>query len=208
MAKRSSKKKLTKKRSTKKTPASRKQTTRKTAGKKTGKKTTKKTAAAKARSASKKRTPRHATKKRTTKKKTAGARAQRPTKPKPVKTGRGPSAAEVGRSFVEMLRTGQGDDAIWKKWMHKDCVSIEGAGVELAFHGIPAIRAKAAEWEKNHVIHDVQIDGPYLGSTGFSVVYTLDITDTTTNVRTEMKEVAVYTVKNGKIVQEEFMYAA
>jgi ketosteroid isomerase-like protein len=53
--------------------------------------------------------------------------------------------------------------------------------------------------------HDV--DGPYLNGDQFAVKYRFDTTNKKTRERTSMNEIAVYTVKEGKIVQERFFDA-
>jgi hypothetical protein len=57
-----------------------------------------------------------------------------------------------------------------------------------------------------HRLHGASAEGPYIGASGFSVKFAMDVEDTTTNDRSLMEEIGVYTVQNGKIVREEFMY--
>lgn len=53
----------------------------------------------------------------------------------------------------------------------------------------------------DHGIWDDAISGDK-----FAVVHDYDITQKATGNRIQMREIALYTVKNGKIVHEEFMY--
>ena len=55
---------------------------------------------------------------------------------------------------------------------------------------------------------EAHAEGPYVGATGFSVKFRMDIKDNSTGRRTIMEEIGVYTVFNGKIIQEEFMYGS
>ena len=57
-------------------------------------------------------------------------------------------------------------------------------------------------------MHGASAEGPFVGATGFAVKFTIDLETKSTGKRETMTEVGVYTVKNGKIVQEEFMYHA
>lgn len=50
--------------------------------------------------------------------------------------------------------------------------------------------------------------GPFLhGNDRFSLIFDAEITEKATGNTVQMKEVAVYTVANGKIVREEFYYS-
>jgi len=104
-----------------------------------------------------------------------------------------------------MFNAGQLDQ-IESRWWSPAIVSIEGGEVGIAFSGRRTVREKNDGWKRTHVMRGASAEGPYVGATGFSVKFRLDIEDTTTGQRTEMEEVGVYTVHNGKIVQEEFMY--
>ena len=56
-------------------------------------------------------------------------------------------------------------------------------------------------------MHETTAAGPYLhGTDRFSVVFGMDVTNKTSGERVQMQEVAVYTVRDGKIVREEFFY--
>lgn len=136
-------------------------------------------------------------------------RAKRPaasSAPKPVKTGRGPSPAEVASSLVALMREGKFTEAE-DRWLAPGIVSVEGAGVSMAWTGKKAVLAKYRAWEADHEMHDMRVDGPWIGATGFAVKYGGDVTQKSTGQRTHMEEIAVYTVKDGKIVREEFHFA-
>ena len=86
--------------------------------------------------------------------------------------------------------------------------SIEGVGVSLAWSGRKAVEAKNAGWVETHVIHSCSAEGPYVGATGFAMRMRMDVEDKTTGDRVMMDEVGAYTVLNGKVIQEEFMYGS
>jgi hypothetical protein len=50
------------------------------------------------------------------------------------------------------------------------------------------------------------VNGPFLGDNQFAVQYTFDATFKPTGQRSQMTEMALYTVKDGKIVKEQFFY--
>ena len=124
--------------------------------------------------------------------------------PKPVKSGKGPTPGEVGAAVVEMVRAGAPEEEIWAKWFSPKLVSIEG-GMGQAWHGRKAVKAKAAWWYGAHKVHSIEADGPFVGATGFGVRYTIDAEEIESGNRFKGDELAFYTVKNGKVIQEEFM---
>ena len=94
-----------------------------------------------------------------------------------------------------------------------DAVSVEAAEMNpdmgRTAEGREAIRGKHDWWEANMEVHSVVVDGPWLhGEDRFAVTFEVDATDRNTDKRHKMKEVAIYTVKAGKIVREEFYWAA
>ena len=124
--------------------------------------------------------------------------------PYDVKTGRGSTPAEIGKDLVASFNTQTPDEQIWKKWFSPQIVSIEGSGQ--GWRGMKGLKAKAAGFHERFTVHGARAEGPYVGGTGFAVKFTMDMEDKQTGQRHSGSEVGVYTVKNGKIVQEEFMY--
>ena len=108
-------------------------------------------------------------------------------------------------AYCQEGREAEGLDTLYAP----NAVSIEAA--ELAdgggreAKGLDAIRAKHAWWDKNIEVHSFSADGPYLhGDDRFAVIFDAAFTMKATGERTEMKEVAIYSIANGKIVREEF----
>lgn len=126
----------------------------------------------------------------------------------PISTGSGASAAEIGGAVVAHINSGAHDDTpLWDKYWSKDFVSIEGIGANLAWHGRAAVKEKCEGWMSENTVHGCRAEGPFVGSTGFSVHITMDVEEKKSGNRRTMREVGVYTVQNGKVVREEFMYA-
>jgi hypothetical protein len=123
-----------------------------------------------------------------------------------VKTGTGATPLEVARDFVELLRSGRADE-VEKKWLAASIESVEGVGASMAWSGKKAVLAKYRGWEADHEIHRMIVDGPWIGATGFALRFAIDATQLSTGQRMEMEEIAVYTVRNGKVVREEFHFA-
>jgi hypothetical protein len=54
-------------------------------------------------------------------------------------------------------------------------------------------------------IHSFDAHDPFAGHDRFVVQYHADVTDKNSKQRRKLSEVGVYTVKDGKIVREEFL---
>jgi ketosteroid isomerase-like protein len=92
-----------------------------------------------------------------------------------------------------------------------DAVSVEAAdmGQGRETHGLAGIHGKHDWWETTQIVHSASVEGPFLhGDDRFAVIFELDAEDKASGRRVEMREVAVYHVKDGKIVREEFFYGA
>ena len=90
---------------------------------------------------------------------------------------------------------------------HPDCVSVEPMappGMDTEYKGVAAIKAKHDWWTSNFEMHSSVTDGPYVNGDKFSVIFEIDVTDKNSGERSQMKEVGLYFVEDGKIVREEF----
>ncbi|TVQ62067.1 MAG: nuclear transport factor 2 family protein [Phycisphaerales bacterium] len=168
------------------------------------KKTAKKTQKKSAKPASKGVQKKAATKKAGSKK--ARAKKTKKTEMVPVSSGKGLTPGELAKLVMAHVQSGApSDKPLWKSHWSNKAVSIEGSGH--AWHGLKAIAKKSEEWLSQHTIHSASASGPFAGSTGFAILYDMDVEVKATGDRIKMQEVGVYHVKNGKVVQEEFMYA-
>ena len=118
---------------------------------------------------------------------------------------------EVGKKLVELCRQGKNDVAADTLYAN-DIESVEAGGPpgqDPVAKGKEAVLAKSKWWNDNHIIHSATTQGPYPNGDRFAVHFTYDITAKhLDNKRIVMDEVALYTVKDGKIVREEFFYTA
>lgn len=118
---------------------------------------------------------------------------------------------EVGQGLVELCKQGKFLEAIGR-YYDEDIVSIEGAsmpGLEKRMEGIDQIKQKNQWWQENHEIHDFSVEGPFVseGSDEFAVRFFLDVTNKPSGQRFKAPEVGLYTVKDGKVVKEQFFFA-
>lgn len=139
-------------------------------------------------------------------KRAARSKAAASAGPKPVKTGSGATPLEVATQVMALLRDGKLHE-VEQTWLGPGIESVEGVGVALAWKGKKAVLEKYRAWEADHEIHDMKVDGPWVGATGFAVKYWIDVTQKSTGRRSQMEEIAVYGVRDGKIAREEFHFA-
>lgn len=132
--------------------------------------------------------------------------SQLPPGARPAGTGKGPSPMDIGRELVALYNSGQASK-FEKKYLAKNIVSCEGVGVGLEWVGLAAVQAKSAEWMKMHTVLGAAAEGPFVGSTGFAVKFLTHLKVNATGEESHMQEIGVYTVKDGQVVREEFMYA-
>ncbi|PYJ09458.1 MAG: nuclear transport factor 2 family protein, partial [Verrucomicrobia bacterium] len=67
------------------------------------------------------------------------------------------------------------------------------------------VRGKIDWWVNAMEIHSFKASEPFVAHDRFVVQYDADVTDKSSKQRRQMSEVGVYTVKDGKIVREEFL---
>jgi ketosteroid isomerase-like protein len=118
------------------------------------------------------------------------------------------STAAVAQELVSLCQAGRNLDAIAKLYA-PNIVSVEPVGSEqmpAEMRGIDAIRGKNEWWFQNNEVHSAKAIGPFVGDDQFAVRYDFDVTSRPSGQRMQMSEMALYTVKDGKIVREQFFY--
>ena len=120
------------------------------------------------------------------------------------------SAQEIGQKLVAFCKEGQNLESINTLYA-PNVVSIEAAappgGGERVTEGIEGVRGKNQWWVEHPEIHSAFVHGPYPhGDDRFAVRFQYDITHKPSGMRMQMDEVGVFTVKDGKVVREEFFY--
>ena len=115
---------------------------------------------------------------------------------------------DIGKQLVEHCRAGKFDDAMQALY-GKDIVSVEAGGPPGAsreVRGLEAVAQKGATWYADHEIHSVKVEGPWPNGDRFLVRFQFDLTNKPSQRRMQLDEMALYEVKDGKIVREEFFY--
>jgi hypothetical protein len=119
-----------------------------------------------------------------------------------------PSVSAIGEELVALCRAGKNLEAV-EKFYSPNVVSVEPVAMPnmpAELTGIQAIRDKHTWWDENNDVHSVEVNGPFVGRDQFAVQHTFDTTFKPTGHRRKLTEMALYTVKDGKIVHERFFY--
>lgn len=114
---------------------------------------------------------------------------------------------EVAKKLVDLCRTGKWMQAIDSLYA-TDIVSVEPHAMEnmpAEMRGLDQVRGKTEWWEKNMEVHDAKVSGPFVAGDTFVVRFDVDATDKNSKKRTQMSEVGIYTVSNGKVSREVFL---
>jgi hypothetical protein len=114
---------------------------------------------------------------------------------------------ELARAFTELLKQDRHHEAA-EKFNAPEIVSIEAMdGPMREVRGTAAVKAKSEWWFANHDVHGGTVDGPFPNGEQFIVRFTIDVTPKATGQRMQMEEYGLYTVRDGRIVEERFFYA-
>ncbi|HEU5219989.1 MAG TPA: nuclear transport factor 2 family protein [Gemmatimonadales bacterium] len=118
-----------------------------------------------------------------------------------------PTATEsIGRELVSLCKSGNNLDAL-AKFYSPEIVSIEAMdfdGMPARMTGIDAIRRKNEWWFDTFDVNSHDVEGPFVNGDSFAVRYSYDTTNKQSGERRQSSEIAVYTVQDGRIVQERF----
>jgi SnoaL-like domain len=112
------------------------------------------------------------------------------------------STEEVAAKVVELVRKQAWYEALDSLY-DKDVVSVEATAPES--RGKEAVRGKIDWWVNAMEVHSFEAGEPFVAHDRFVVQYDADVTDKESKKRRHLSEVGVYTVKDGKIVREEFL---
>jgi ketosteroid isomerase-like protein len=115
------------------------------------------------------------------------------------------SVKDIAVDLIALCNAGAFLEAGDKYWAD-DVVSIEPMGPTLETAGKAAVRGKGEWFAANHEITGFTASGPYLHGDQFAVRFVADLTFKATGERRTMDEIGLYTVKDGKIVEERFLF--
>lgn len=115
----------------------------------------------------------------------------------------------VAKRLVELCRKGEFEQA-QRELYASDAVSIEMPGAPAGAlgdaKGLEAIYEKGRQFNAMvETMHGGSVGDPLVAGHWFSVVMTMDVTFKGRG-RTQMAELCVYRVRDGKVVSEQFFY--
>lgn len=120
-----------------------------------------------------------------------------------------PAIDDVARDFTSMLRLGQFEAAGEKYWSD-DVTSVEPVdlpgGTPAVVSGIKALRDKSNSWFGASRIDDLCIDGPFVTGNQFALFMDMVIVNRATGASQTFDEIALYTVRDGRITNERYFY--
>ena len=117
------------------------------------------------------------------------------------------NAEEVAKKVVELVRKQAWYEALDTLY-DDDIVSVEAfsmSGGSPETRGKESVRGKIDWWVNATEVHSFTVNGPFVAHDRFVVQYDADVTDKNSKQRRKLSEIGVYTVKDGKIVREEFL---
>jgi ketosteroid isomerase-like protein len=114
------------------------------------------------------------------------------------------STSDIAHDLVALCKAGKFDEAGEKYWAD-DVLSVEAMGDNAEMRGKDAARGKGEWWANSHETHGIEVEGPYINGDQFVVRFKMDVTPKG-GQRFVMDEMAVYTIKDGKIAEERFFY--
>ena len=115
---------------------------------------------------------------------------------------------EVGEKLVEMCRNNQAYQAM-ETLYDPQIVSVEavaGPDARRETRGLEGCIAKSKQFDARFEVHKVLAEGPFPHDDRFAVFFKYEVTFKPTGQKSSLDEVALYTVRDGKIVREEFFY--
>jgi hypothetical protein len=110
---------------------------------------------------------------------------------------------EIAAEFAALCKAGKFEEAGERFWS-PEVVSIESSGDAAISRGLKAVRAKGEWWYANFEVHDVKTVGPYVNGDAFVLHFTIDCTMKASGQRSVSDEMALYTVRDGKVAEERF----
>jgi ketosteroid isomerase-like protein len=114
--------------------------------------------------------------------------------------------AEAIKTFADMLKSGDHEGAA-KQFNAPNIVSIEAMEGPMArVEGAEAVKAKSDWWYGAHEVHSASSEGPYVNGDQFAMSFAMDVTQKESGKRVQMTEIGLYTMRDGKVVEEKFFY--
>ncbi len=113
---------------------------------------------------------------------------------------------EIAEKLVAWCNEGNYENC-YQQLYSPEIVSIEAPGAQHPIsNGFEEVAKKGEWWEETFEVHSSKASQPTVADNWFSVRFEMDTTHKPSGQRTTSSEIAVYQVKDGKIVKEQFFY--
>jgi len=114
---------------------------------------------------------------------------------------------EIANKLVQWCKEGDFEKP-YQELYSPAIVSIEndGKGEGAIAEGFEGIQKKGEWWKENFEVHNTTVSEPIVADNWFSVRFDMDTTHRPSGQRSRMSEIAVYQIKDDKIVREQFFY--
>jgi len=112
---------------------------------------------------------------------------------------------EIANNLVNWFN--KGDEAkCYQELYSKNIVSIEADKEHSTSNGMEEVQKKGEWWHNTFEVHSSKASEPIVADNWFTTKFDMDITHKESGQRSQMQELGVYQVKDGKIVKEQFFY--
>lgn len=114
---------------------------------------------------------------------------------------------KIAEQLVNYLEQGQFEKAL-RDLFAEEAVSIEPEKSNIpVFQGLQAILKKGEDFRNSvEVWHGLSVSAPLITKEYFAISFTVELTYKGQKEPTTLEELIIYQVKNGKIIQEQFIY--
>lgn len=114
-------------------------------------------------------------------------------------------AKQVAEAFTELCKAEKFEEAGERFWAD-DVVSLEASeGPRSRTQRRDQAKAKGDWWTENNEVHGFTTVGRFVNGDQFALRFDVDVTPRG-EARRQMEEVGLYTVRDGRIVEERFFY--
>lgn len=113
---------------------------------------------------------------------------------------------EIAKGLVALCREEKSKEAI-RAYYSPDIVCVEADPSAPPAKGMEAALAAVDGWEQSMEVHSGTVTGPYINGDQFAVHFVYDVTNKMDGKRNTLDEVALYQVRDGKIVEARFLYS-
>lgn len=112
---------------------------------------------------------------------------------------------DIAEQLVTYCRNNQEEKA-YQELYSPQITSIEMQEPMKEVHGFEGLQQKGAWWKENFEVHAIEVSDPIIADHHFTVKFSMDTTHKPSGHRSQTNEIAVYEVKEGKILKEQFFY--